>query len=53
MSNLTRGGHLAHIDNADQQKTIYEVVRQYHNDHVWIGLNDRATEEQFVWSSGE
>ena len=48
----TRGGHLVHIENADQQQTIYNVVRQYHRDHVWIGLNDRASEEHFVWSSG-
>ena len=48
----TRGGHLVHIDNAEQQQKIYDIVRQYEHDHVWIGLNDRASEEHFVWSSG-
>ena len=53
ISFLTRGGHLAHIENAEQQQKIYDVARQYHRDHAWIGLNDRASEEHFVWSSGK
>ncbi|KAH3821447.1 macrophage mannose receptor 1-like [Dreissena polymorpha] len=48
----SRGGHLVHIENDEQQNKIYEVVKQYHDDHVWIGLNDREHEETFVWSSG-
>ncbi|XP_052760385.1 macrophage mannose receptor 1-like [Mya arenaria] len=46
-----RGGHLVHINNDNQQNRLYDVVKQYHHNHVWIGLNDRATEEHFVWSS--
>jgi len=48
-----RGGHLVHIESSKQQQKIYDVVRQYQHDHVWIGINDRATEEHFVWSSGK
>ncbi|XP_052287085.1 macrophage mannose receptor 1-like isoform X2 [Dreissena polymorpha] len=47
-----RGGHLVHIENDDQQNKIYQIVRQYHGNDVWIGLNDKVTEEHFVWSSG-
>lgn len=48
-----RGGHLAHIANADEQNAIHQIVEQYHSEHgVWIGLHDRDDEEQFVWTSG-
>ncbi|XP_052286827.1 lymphocyte antigen 75-like isoform X2 [Dreissena polymorpha] len=49
----SRGGHLVHIANDEQQNTIYQVVRQYHDENVWIGLNDKIREEHFVWSSGD
>lgn len=48
----SRGGHLVHITNAKEQAAIYQVVMQYHGDHVWIGLHDRGHEERFVWTSG-
>ncbi|XP_052760684.1 macrophage mannose receptor 1-like [Mya arenaria] len=50
---VSRGGHLAHIENAQQQDRIFQVVTAYHGDNVWIGLNDKTTEETFEWSSGD
>lgn len=48
-----RGGHLAHIANADEQNVIHQMVETYHGDHgIWIGLHDKNTEENFEWTSG-
>ncbi|XP_052820485.1 aggrecan core protein-like [Mya arenaria] len=48
-----RGGHLAHISDSYHQTAVYDVVRQYHGDNVWIGLNDKNHEENFEWTSGD
>ena len=50
---VRKGGHLAHIPDEHHQIEINKIVQQYHGDHgVWIGLNDRQTEEHFTWTSG-
>lgn len=46
------GGHLASISSSADQSFIYNNIKQYKNDHFWIGLNDRANESVFVWSDG-
>ena len=51
---MKRGGHLAHIKNAEEQNAIHNVLENYHSNHgVWIGLHDRNNEESFEWSSGK
>src|SRR5690606_19535146 len=44
------GGHLATIDSPQEA----DWIRQTFGDNIslWIGLNDRDHEGQFVWSSG-
>ena len=49
---VSRGAHLVHITSDKEQAAIYQVVKQYHGDHVWIGLQDRVHEERFTWTSG-
>jgi len=48
------GGHLAHIASADEQSFVQEFMTNHMPTHgAWIGLNDRASEGHFVWSSGD
>ena len=49
------GGHLVTINDAAEQDWIFETFARYGgvNRLLWIGLNDAATEGQFIWSSGE
>jgi hypothetical protein len=44
------GGHLASLTDADEVAAVDVIVG---NVRVWIGINDRTTENAFVWSSGE
>ena len=46
------GGNLATINDADEDAWVYATFGG--DDYaLWIGLNDVAQEESFVWSSGE
>ncbi|XP_060555854.1 macrophage mannose receptor 1-like isoform X1 [Ruditapes philippinarum] len=48
-----KGGHLAHISNADQQAFIESFMRRHNSNHaVWIGLHDTLTEGHFQWTAG-
>ncbi|XP_053379079.1 macrophage mannose receptor 1-like isoform X2 [Mercenaria mercenaria] len=48
-----RGGHLAHINNADEQGFVQYFMNRYSPQHaIWIGLHDTKVEGQFEWSSG-
>lgn len=47
-----KGGHLASIENADENRLLNGYVKSYgHN--TWIGLHDRRNEEHFEWTSGD
>ena len=46
------GGHLIHIANQQEQDFIFEYLVKHHTHTVWLGLNDRNTEEQFEWTTG-
>jgi len=43
------GGHLATVDNQAEQDWL---TATWPDPWIWIGLNDRATEGRYVWSSG-
>ena len=45
------GAHLATIRSVEEQQWVESQFGVAEN--LWIGLNDAATEGQFVWSSGE
>lgn len=50
----TRGGHLAHISNAQQQAFIESFMQRHNPKHaVWLGLHDTLTEGNFQWTAGE
>jgi len=47
------GGHLAHINNAQEQAYIQSLLSKYSPQHrVWIGLHDRDVEGHFQWTAG-
>lgn len=48
---ITLGGHLATINNGDEQNWVWNRWGSGHN--LWLGLNDAAVEGTFAWSSGE
>jgi hypothetical protein len=49
----TRFGYeLVHIDDQAEQDYIWTTVAGEVGDY-WIGLNDRGTEGEYVWSDGE
>ena len=50
----TLGGHLATIDDADEQLWVYSTFSSYGGQFraLWIGLNDRQVEGSFFWTSG-
>lgn len=47
------GGQLATVRSAGENQWIYEQFCQDSVGGVWLGLNDRAVNGVFVWSSGE
>lgn len=49
------GGHLATINDAAENSWVYATFSTFGglNRGLWIGLNDAATEGNFVWVSGE
>ncbi|MFN6146384.1 MAG: lectin-like protein [Planctomycetota bacterium] len=49
---VTYGGHLATVRNAAEHSWLWSTFGGQ-NSSPWIGLNDRAVEGQWVWSSGE
>ena len=46
---VSYGGHLASVSSLAENNFIYS----HDGRDVWIGLNDAASEGNFVWSSGE
>ncbi|CAL1527110.1 unnamed protein product [Lymnaea stagnalis] len=49
------GGTLALVKTPDLQDFLYNQLAHYYNhthDKVWIGLNDIAAEDKFVWEDG-
>lgn len=48
-----KGGHLTDIADSIEQRVIYQVVKLYYHDSVWIGLNDIHHEEKFEWTTGK
>lgn len=55
---ITLGGHLATVRNLAENNWIYSQFSMFNYAGktargLWIGLNDAATENTFVWSSGE
>lgn len=51
----TLGGNLATINDEDEENWIYSTFASYQSipRPLWIGLNDGATQGQFVWVNGE
>ncbi|XP_052235280.1 aggrecan core protein-like [Dreissena polymorpha] len=48
-----RGGNLVDILNQMDEDMVISFLQSNHvTGNVWIGLNDRANEDTFVWSSG-
>ena len=49
------GGYLVAVNNQDEQDFINNTILTgpNQNDAFWTGLNDAATENTFVWTSGE
>ena len=48
------GGHLATIDNQAEQDWVFQTFGTYTSAYrnLWIGLNDKANEGQFIWADG-
>jgi len=47
------GGHLATVNNSDENTWLLDTFGSAQVREFWIGYNDSATEGTFVWSSGE
>lgn len=47
------GGHLVTINDSAEQEWVFETFSADSQFGLWIGLNDRNQEGQFVWSSGQ
>jgi glucose/arabinose dehydrogenase len=47
---IAQGGHLVTINDQAEQNWLRQTFGQ---EQLWIGINDRAVEGQFVWASGE
>jgi len=52
---LTLGGHLTTINDAAEQTWVYSSFSGFGGGSrtLWIGLNDVASEGNFVWANGE
>lgn len=46
-----KGGYLTSVVNVNEDKWLYGNIKSY-GDDTWIGLNDKAYEEHFEWTSG-
>ena len=49
---LGYGGDLISIRDEKEEEFINSLSSDFRNDLLWIGLNDRVNEGQFVWSDG-
>ena len=47
------GGHLATVNDADENEWIANTFNSDNSIHLWIGFNDVAAEGNFTWVSGE
>ena len=45
-------GDLVSIDNEKEMEFIKNISSKFRFFELWIGLNDRLKEDQFVWSDG-
>jgi hypothetical protein len=50
---ISLGGHLATINEVAEDNWVFDTFNRPGQYGLWIGLNDVATEGNFVWSSGE
>ena len=46
-------GYLAEITSQAENDAVLKYLRNYEDVDVWIGLNDRETENQFEWSKSK
>ncbi len=47
------GGHLAIINDADENTALYDYMKSQGYDYAFFGLSDSDTEETWVWVNGE
>jgi Lectin C-type domain len=50
---VSLGGHLATIDDSQENTWVFDTFSQHGQYGLWIGINDAAAFGQYVWSSGE
>jgi len=50
---IVEGGHLATISSSTENSWVQSTFTGFNPFGFWIGFNDIATENSFVWSSGE
>ena len=43
------GGHLAEVQSAEEEKTLWGILDSRHNKAYWLGLTDLAYEGKFEW----
>ena len=49
----TEGGTLATVHSADDNDQLYALASGLSGTSIWLGLNDRSIEGDWVWTSGE
>ena len=51
---VSEGGHLVSIESLNENNVVYNLrgTGTSFGDDIWIGLNDKAVENSFVWSDG-
>ena len=51
---VIEGGHLVSIESLNENNVVYNLrgTGTSLGDDIWIGLNDKAVENSFVWSDG-